>query len=399
MSDRFNKIEGVDYKKGAREYADKLEPSDRHHLYTKPFYNLKNKISRWTGDGLDEDTQRHFIDFANIAAVLSLPAGATVLDVGCGSGWLSEYFARFGYRVTGIDISPDLIRIAKDRIDKLPFGMDDKSPVVCEFLAHDIELKPLDRTFDAIVCYDSLHHFEDEHAVLTNLNLMLANDGWLFVAEGERPPSGSQSEAELVEVMEKFDTLESPFSRDYLLKILADHGFVVVGDYASVTGFVDRDNIAGNEVSFIETPSFNYLLCKKMDAKTADSREPSELRCKFELRSDWATIYNPGSPVRVTVEVENTGDTIWLVSRAPLKGRVRVGLKILNAGGEVVEEIHGWPRIQKAVSPGESVTLDVTAKAPLDRGEYILKVDLLDQDICWFEQHGSQPLSLPFIVR
>jgi len=46
------------------------------------------------------------------AVAPGVTAGArAILDVGCGSGWLCEYFARFGYEVTGIDISPTLIEI------------------------------------------------------------------------------------------------------------------------------------------------------------------------------------------------------------------------------------------------------------------------------------------------
>ena len=121
---RFRKIDGLDYKRGAVEYPNKLEPSDRHHLLTKPFYNLAHKHERWPGEGLDRDTHRHFCDFANMAVALALPPRARILDVGCGSGWLCEYFARFGYDVTGIDISPDLIEMARERLSKVPYGAD-----------------------------------------------------------------------------------------------------------------------------------------------------------------------------------------------------------------------------------------------------------------------------------
>ena len=108
-SGRVPKLEGIDYKRAAVEYLSKLDPERNHHLRTKPFYNLANKPAKYKGEGMDEDMHRHFCDFANMAVTLALPAGAKILDVGCGSGWLSEYFARLGYQVKGIDISPDLI--------------------------------------------------------------------------------------------------------------------------------------------------------------------------------------------------------------------------------------------------------------------------------------------------
>ena len=43
-----------------------------------------------------------------------LPAHAeTVLDLGCGPGFLSIVAATLGYQVTGIDSSPAMLRIAK----------------------------------------------------------------------------------------------------------------------------------------------------------------------------------------------------------------------------------------------------------------------------------------------
>src|SRR5690606_34934288 len=42
-------------------------------------------------------------------------AGASVLDVGCGGGLLSEAMAAAGARVTALDLSPELLRVARLR--------------------------------------------------------------------------------------------------------------------------------------------------------------------------------------------------------------------------------------------------------------------------------------------
>jgi len=400
---RLSKVEGIDYKRGAIEYPARLAPSDRHHLLTKPFYNLANKVSRWTGEGLDEDTHRHFCDFANMAYMLALPAGSRILDVGCGSGWLCEYFSRLGYRMTGIDLSPELIAIARDRLSKVPYGVDHQTGLDCRFMVHDIESAPLDERFDAILCYDSLHHFEDEQAVLANLSAMIDYGGQLFVMEGEKPPERSDTAEELRSVMRQYETLESPFARNYLLQLLQSHGFAIVGDYASAGGLVDRENFAGNTVQFVERPAFSYLLCKKISqpggpALMPDSRAPSLLQAKLSLRGDWAKQVPACSGIEASIAVENTGDTLWLVSRAPLTGRVRVGLKILGSSGETCAEFHGDPPLQHALAPGEKMSLVVKFKVPEVPGPYTLKIDLVNQNICWFEEHGSQPLILPFVV-
>jgi SAM-dependent methyltransferase len=399
---RFKKVEGIDYKQGAIEYPRKLAPSDRHHLLTKPFYNLAHKHVRWQGDGLDADTHRHFCDFANLAVALALPPGARILDIGCGSGWLCEYFARFGYNVTGLDISPDLIEMARERLRSVPFGADHETAPTYRFLVHDIEAAALDETFDAIICYDALHHFEAEHAVLKHFGAMLAHGGQLFVMEGERPPEGSATEEELRGVMQQYATLESPFTRDYLLSLLRENGFAVVGDYLSINGLFDRETIVGDRLPLVETPIFNYLLCKKVSpagGDIRDSRNPGILSARFSLQGDFVSEVEPGAVIDLHLAIENTGDTLWLVSRSAPKGTVRLGVKILDENDQVLDEVHGSPPLPRAMAPGETLDLKIARKAPSATGRYRLKVDLVCQGICWFEQQGSNPLVLEFVVH
>jgi hypothetical protein len=74
-------------------------------------------------------------------------------------------------------------------------------------------------------------------------------------------------------------------------------------------------------------------------------------------------------------------------------------VKILNENDEVIAEVHGSPPLPRALAPGETVSLTVLSSAPNDAGQYRIKIDLLDQDICWFEQQGSQTLEMQFEVR
>ena len=396
---RFPKVEGLDYKRGAIEYTGKISARDLDHLYTKPFYNLAHRHARYDGAGLDADTHRHFCDFANMVNVLALPAGARVLDVGCGSGWLSEWLARFGYDVTGMDISPALIEISRERVARAPYQVDGATPIRCQFVPQDIETASLTDTFDAAICYDSLHHFDDENAVLRHISAMLRPGGQLFIMEGERPPDESSTAQELTAAMEEYATLESPFSRAYLLETLDAQGFAVVGDYVSVNGLFPRNDLQDNRLPVAPEP-VNYLLCKKITDGAAassvpDSRQPSRLSARFEVL-EWTEQVTAGGTLRLRLRLTNTGDTLWLVQRSAPRGTVRLGVKILDAAGATIEEFHGKPMLPGAVAPGETVELLLEHPAPRAAGAYTLTADLLDQEICWFAQQGSQVLSLPF---
>jgi SAM-dependent methyltransferase/glycosyltransferase involved in cell wall biosynthesis len=401
---RMSKPEGVDYKHAAVEYPRRLDPERSHYLRTKPFYNLANKPTKHQGDGMDAETHRHFCDFANIAVMLGLPAGSRILDVGCGSGWLSEYFARLGYQMKGIDISPTLIEMSRDRLKGVPYDVDHETELRCSFAVHDIETAPLADQFDAILCYDSLHHFEDEDAVMHNLAAMLPVGGVLFILEGERPPSGSATEEELFGVMKEYGTLESPFDYGHLRQLLDAHGFAVIGDYASINGLFERETIEDDRLPLTHIAmNYHYLACKKVasDAPASsvpDSRRPGLLRARITRASPGLDRLVPGQRFDIELEIENAGDTLWLAGRETRPGVVMPGVRISDDTGALVSEFHGEPPLPRAVAPGETIRLRIEHAAPHRPGNYTLKFDLVDQHVCWFEDVGSAPLTIGFEV-
>jgi SAM-dependent methyltransferase/glycosyltransferase involved in cell wall biosynthesis len=400
---RMPKPDGVDYKHAAVEYPRRLDAERNHYLKTKPFYNLANKPPKHQSDGMDAETHRHFCDFANIAVTLGLSAGSRILDVGCGSGWLSEYFARLGYQMKGIDISPTLVEMSRDRVARVPYDVDHETKLQCSFEVHDIEMAPLPEQFDAVLCYDSLHHFEDEIAVMRHIAAMLPVGGVLFILEGERPPSGSATEEELFGVMRQYGTLESPFDYGHLRQLLDDQGFAVIGDYASVNGLFEKEIIQDDLLPLQNVPmNYHYLACKKVvDGAAAstvpDSRRPGLLRARIELASQSDRL-SPGQALDMELEIENTGDTLWFAGREPRTGVVMPGVRIHDDAGTLVSEFHGEPPLPRAVAPGESVRLKIDHSAPRRPGTYQLKFDLVDQNVCWFEDVGSEPLTISFEV-
>lgn len=406
-TERVPKLEGIDYKRAAVEYLGRLNPERQHHLRTKPFYNLANKPAKYKGDGMDEDSHRHFCDFANLALNLALPAGARVLDVGCGSGWLSEYLARLGYRVKGIDISPDLIAMSEERVARVPYGVDHETPLQCSFAVHDIERAVLEEKFDLIICYDSLHHFEDERAVMKHLAEMLDVGGMLFILEGDKPPDDSTTADELRQVMREFGTLESPLNHDYLRALLTGNGFAIVGDYISVNGLFERERLENDGKSLpLKTiaTDYHYLTAMKVVAGESaqavpDSKKPGVLRAEISRIDQQLLSVSCGEMIEVPITITNSGDTLWLTGQTVRAGLVMPALRIFDQQGTLVNELHGHPMLPRAIAPGQSCTVNLECPAPSEPGRYTAKVDLVDQHICWFEQAGSQPLVFTFEAK
>ena len=134
--------------------------------------------------------------------------GVKVLDVACGTGVLiPDYLEREVESVTGIDISPEMIAIAKAK-----FKQDNVS-----FICGDVETAELPCNFDCCMVYTAFPHFPDPVRLIAVLAAHLKVGGRLSIAHGmsramiDRHHEGSaskvsrglMSETQLKALMEK----------------------------------------------------------------------------------------------------------------------------------------------------------------------------------------------------
>ena len=99
-----------------------------------------------------------------------------VLDVACGTGVMFDYYLQRGVAsVTGIDISPEMAKIAAEKYSAEP-----KVTVICG----DVEEYTFDRKFDRIVVYNAFPHFPYPKRLIKILAGLLKEDGRLTVAHG-----------------------------------------------------------------------------------------------------------------------------------------------------------------------------------------------------------------------
>ena len=100
---------------------------------------------------------------------LSLP-GKSVLDVGCGGGFLSEEFARDGYNVSGIDPASASIQAAKRHAVENDLHID--------YRVGRGEAIPFpDGSFDIVACCDVLEHVDDPGQVIREVSRTLKEGG------------------------------------------------------------------------------------------------------------------------------------------------------------------------------------------------------------------------------
>lgn len=148
-------------KQGEIEYVARIGDVGAAHALGKPF--------------TAPDCGRFLADMGGIFMVLP-DAPAKLLDLGCGSGWTSVFFARRGYHVTGQDIAPDMIGLAeRNRADA---AVDNLDFVVCDY-----ESLGFIEEFDAAVFYDALHHAEDPESAIASVYRALKPGGVLVTIE------------------------------------------------------------------------------------------------------------------------------------------------------------------------------------------------------------------------
>lgn len=103
-------------------------------------------------------------------------ADMDVLDVACGTGVMFDYYLQRGVAsVTGIDISPEMAKIAAEK-----YGAEPKVQVICG----DVEAYPFQRKFDRVVVYNAFPHFPYPKRLIKLLAGLLKEGGRLTVAHG-----------------------------------------------------------------------------------------------------------------------------------------------------------------------------------------------------------------------
>ena len=108
--------------------------------------------------------------------------GARVLDVGCGGGILSEALARAGAGVTGIDLAPRVLEVARLHLHESGQRVDYRE-ISVEALAQEAA-----GSFDAVTCMEMLEHVPDPASVVAACATLLKPGGQMFLSTLNRTP-------------------------------------------------------------------------------------------------------------------------------------------------------------------------------------------------------------------
>lgn len=242
---------------------------------------MSNPTRQWQqffeqqAEAYDENgfTKNTIAEVTFLLQLYPVPKGASILDVGCGTGRHAIEFARRGYQVVGVDITEGMLTVARRKAEE--------AGVSVEFVQADARTFDLGRQFDYAVCLcegglgllergeDAYEHdgaiFERTRAhlkpnapfVLTCLNgySVIRQMQDQFIADGMFDPASMVSFYE-----EDLDTPNGPvktriyerlFIPPEVLRLLQEKGFVVDNVYGGTAGSWGQRPLSLDEIEMM----------------------------------------------------------------------------------------------------------------------------------------------------
>jgi O-antigen biosynthesis protein len=160
----------------------------------------------------DRIWQDHMARYEHAAPMVK---GLRVLDVACGSGYGSHHLATAGgaHAVEGVDISQDVVDHARATY---------KAPALSFRHGSILDLPFADASFDAVTCFETIEHVDDDRGALAQLRRVLRPGGVLWISTPNRlvtsplkglrdPPNNRHHVREYTR--REFETLLIPYFR------------------------------------------------------------------------------------------------------------------------------------------------------------------------------------------
>lgn len=145
-------------------------------------------------------------------------SGKKVLDAGCGTGRMIKKLLEKGAIVTGADISPEMLKIAKKKFDK------------AEFVEADIEKLPFkDESFDVVVASFVIVHLKDLKKAFDEVYRVLKPGGSFIVTNvnQKKAPKLKTSAKEEIVILSHYHIPEHVISAlEYALFNIQEEEFI-----------------------------------------------------------------------------------------------------------------------------------------------------------------------------
>jgi len=354
------------------------------HLIQFP-YNLVTKTESMSGEAADHPVPTWQQVRICIPEDLS---GKTVLDIGCNAGFYSQQArlcnAEF---VLGVDSRSSHIRQARfaarvNEIDRIRFermSLYDLTPTI-------------PGVFDVVLALGLVYHLK--HLIFGLERLYQVTKGLLVIETQVAPNNVDSQELSLGPGSEILYPL---FYVENTPTELEASGNWFIPTSETIQAML-RD-VGFSEVKVVS--EFNgraVLLARK--THFPDSLSPRWLDASIEV-STHLDIVCPSEEISLELTVENKGIAKWLSEGIghQRKGAVCLCAQLTSESDELFVEGLPWVELGKDVKQSETVEVVLTFKAPAQPGTYNLEIDMVSNQVSYFQDLGSAQVTIPLVVK
>ena len=159
------------YKESIRHHYDSLS------LWYRLFWG-DHLHHGWFNTGNEKPREAQIEMLRQCASLLRIPTAARALDVGCGYGGTSLFLAsEFGCEVDGLNVSPNQLRVARDKVAAARLGAR-----VSLRLRDSATFAYPPHHYDLVWTMESSEHFADKRKYFHQVRRTLRRNGQLLVA-------------------------------------------------------------------------------------------------------------------------------------------------------------------------------------------------------------------------
>jgi len=137
--------------------------------------NGKMKSLHWINPTRVSYIKQQICEYFKIEDTEQPLKGLKVLDVGCGAGVLSESMALLGADVVGIDVTENMIVVAKKHSAKSNLKIDYRIQDINDLIAKG-------EKFDVVLCMEVVEHIDNLDDFIPTCNKAVKDGGLLFIS-------------------------------------------------------------------------------------------------------------------------------------------------------------------------------------------------------------------------
>ena len=203
---------------------------------------------------------------------LECGVNSIVFDLGCGTGWTTEWLVRLGYQAIGVDLCRDYVLA----------GMARRGRYAPHFVIGDVENMPLrDECIHAALSYDAFHHVPDRPRAMAEIARIMRPGATMVLTE---PGPEHEHAAVSVDVMQEHGILERGFDQaglaSYVKSTASETSVIIEATRTRMTstacGKRERSrSTAGHRARWSRVSSLNHRLSRFVPASRPSSRSRS----------------------------------------------------------------------------------------------------------------------------